>query len=522
MELIYPVQNAFRRTLSLNGQWYIALDHHTSGWEKAIPKDHTVEVPSHVPDNFIDAKWRHIEGSFWMERRFYLPKDWLGEPVWLHIGAMGRRGTVYINGTEVGQCDTPFVPLTADVTRQLHYGEENTIICKLSTVATVYDLLQRETPIGILGPVYLTRVPKNHLVKTDIRIDELTPERAVISYRATIKGNCLVTTLLRDRDGRVVATGVGGHGQFVIDNPHIWSVGEGYLYRVDFDISRLGGQQDHYSIPIGIRRIIDQGGTLCLNGEPLRLQGIRLPAVGVQGTLHDNVYIRRWMERVLSMGGNCVFTGGYPLSEEALSIADQLGLLVIYEMPVSLLEAKRGQMSYYNQGDVKARILPHHVQIIEQLVEQRRHHPCIIGWSLLYQGGEMTKDDGEYMSTIIDVAKRYDGEERPVWMTTQMSADRMDSHIVSLWSGLIIQLQPNVNSSFLREWQRTYPQLSIIVTIPVLTVDHRTSPGEQVEQVDSEIQRYWSYIDSVASVSGELIGFTDTLHAPSLRKRWKQ
>lgn len=522
MELIYAVQNAFRRTLTLNGPWHIALDQNNSGWEKAIPKGHTVEVPSHMPDNFIDAKWRHVDGLFWMERRFYLPKDWLGEPVWLHVGALGRRGTIYVNGTEVGQCETPFVPTTVEVTRQLHYGEENTIICKISSVPTVYDLLQRETPIGILGPVYITQVPRNHLEKAILRVDELSSERAVISYRAIIKGNCMVTALLRDRDGRVVATSVGGHGQFIVENPHIWNIGKGYVYYVDFDVNRIGHQQDQFTLPFGIRRITEEQGQLYLNGNPLRLQGIRLPAVGVQGTLRDHVYIRRWMERVLSMGGNCVFTGGYPLSEEVLSIADQLGLLVIYEMPVSLLETKRGHQSYYSQGDVKARILPYHIRVIEQLVEQRRHHPCIVGWSLLYQGGEMTADDAEYMHAIIDVAKHYDGEERPVWMTTQMSADQIDSSIVSMWSGLIVQLQPNVNSSFLREWQRAYPQLPIIATIPVLTVDHRTSPGEQVEQVDNELQRYWSYIDSVASVSGELISFTDTLHGPSLQKRWKK
>ena len=83
-------------------------------------------------------------------------------------------------------------------------------------------------------------VPTTRLVDVFIQTTELTPERAVIHYVAQVQGNCLVTVTLRDRDGRVVATGVGGNAKLTVENPHVWSISSGYLYTMELERAASG------------------------------------------------------------------------------------------------------------------------------------------------------------------------------------------------------------------------------------------------------------------------------------------
>ena len=147
-----------------------------------------------------------------------------------------------------------------------------------------------------------------------------------------IKGNCLVTAILRDREGRVVATSVGGNGRLLIHTPHLWDIGDGYLYRLDFDVSRLGKHHDTYSLPIGIRTIEIDNQTWCINGKQVILRGVRVDGRHVDAMTASPIMARRELIRLLELGGNCIFSGGYTLPEYIITLADQMGLLVIDEI----------------------------------------------------------------------------------------------------------------------------------------------------------------------------------------------
>ena len=569
MDLIYPLQNAYRHSVSLDGAWHFKFDQDGASWEKSVPKGMQVIVPSNVHDNFIDLHDRNYTGTMWFERHVYIQKEWLGELVYLHFENIGRRAVVYVNGTEVGRHEGAFVPASFEVTRHLHYGEDNTVIVKVNNDIAPYDMLggtlvegvdgqkQRvsavpyRVPSGLCGTVHMTTAPQNRLLDVNFHIEELCADKAVISYVASIKGNCLVTTILRDRDGRVVATGVGGNGQLVLENPHLWSIGDGYMYRVDFDVSRLGKQHDTYSIPIGIRQVGLQDGVWNLNGKSIRLQGGKLDIVNIPGRLSNAVVARREVQRVLSFGGNCIYTGGYVLPELLLTMADEMGLLVLDELPaaglgVTSIGELTNHISFYSRGDIRGRILPQHITMIRTLMQAHKNHPSIIGWSLIHEPGFVMQEDAPYFNEIVTIAGQLDPEHRPLMMTVRQSVHDMSIDVIKLFDVIIVSALSydrdvhGVTNAYVgetrmgsiepvRQWQAAHPSLSIMARISGDMPNAKASRGcqnyldiDNMGDAEYYTMEQLTQLKTIAAVCGEGLDSVSNLHPSVLKQHWSK
>ncbi len=552
MDRIYPVYNAFRHSRLLHGNWHFAFDRHELNWEKQIPKGMMVTVPSDLQDNFIDLGDRQYASSMWFERHEFIPKEWLGEILQLHFDGIGRRAIIYVNGMEVGHHNGVFIPVVFDITRHIRYGEENQIIVKVNNEIRPFELptghvkvtpigdkpnvrhVDYHVPSGLYDSVYITVAPQNRMIDVSFQIEEATPEKAVVSYVATIKGNCLVTAILRDQEGRVVATGVGGNGRLSLDSPHLWTVGDGYLYRVDFDVSRLGKQHDTYSVPLGIRTVQMQKGMYYLNGAPIRLQGIRLQGHHVDSVSKTPMVVRREMSRLLSLGGNCMYSGGYPLPQFVLTMADEMGILIIDEFPAAGLGVKHvgdlenRQKSFYCGTDAKLRILPSHVEMIKSLMESHKNHPSIIGWSLIHEPGLVLEADESYFATIVETAKALDPEHRPLIMTTRQKSDDIHKSVVKLFDCLIISQWSDARhneqdiTEGLRDWQAAYPELPLVVRLA--EVNDNTlymSPAECMAMNEHYMLRQLKALNAIGVVCGEFLESVDFTYGGTIKDCWK-
>ena len=110
--------------------------------------------------------------------------------------------------------------------------------------------------------------------------------------------------------------------------------GDPYLYPLTVTLTDGQGVTDAYTLDIGIRTVEVRGDQLLLNGEPIKLTGFgRHEDFPLSGRgLNLPMWIRDY-ELLKWVGANSYRTSHYPYAEEAMQLADRLGILVINEIP---------------------------------------------------------------------------------------------------------------------------------------------------------------------------------------------
>ncbi len=379
VELLYPIENTFRHHMPLDGMWFFAFSHERlGGSEKGLSNGNTIPVPANFSNVFIGREKRNYIGDVWYEKNVFLPKSWLGQEVFLRLDGVAHRCTVYVNGMEVGRFVQTHVPTVVEVTRHMQYGDTNKITIKVnnlvddSTVSTtkMHPLHDDKSktgkmiPVGgIIKSVHLYAVPATRITDYQVSTLQATPEQATIHYAVQVVGNCLVTATLRNRKGKVVATAVGGNATLTVDMPHLWTIGDGYLYTLDFEISRLGKQSDAYSTSFGIRTFTFTNNKLLLNNNPVYLKGYYYPYRFNSYGVDDNrnlIEARRVFSVMEEMGANCLWVDGGLISEEILAMADAMGVLVMEAVPLAVQTG-----------------------LDRVVMERDKNHTSVIGWALL-------------------------------------------------------------------------------------------------------------------------------------------
>lgn len=561
MELLYPVDNMFRHHIPLQGNWYFALENGQVGsWENGVPRNMTMPVPANVTDVLISREDRTYCGNLWYERSVFIPKEWLGEDVFLRFDGMAQRGTVFVNGTEVGRHEGGYTPAVMDVTRHVHYGEKNTIIVRVNNELSPYTLpagrvrtlpkgrkvnvpaFDFRMPSGLYGNVHLYAVPQTRILDVSVVTVEASPKAATIQYMAHVQGNCLVTATLRDREGRVVATGVGGNSQLQITLPNLWEIGSGYLYHIDFEVSRLGKQCDSYSLPFGIRTLEVKDGEIHLNGRPLAIKGARYGAEEQSGSIYfDQVQAKRELLQLKWLGGNCLFSGGYTLPEEILALADAEGVLIVDELPAAglgrdLTGSTAGKDSaYFAQPDVMSRMLDNHLNTLKELILRDKNHASVWCWNIMYEPGSVKKDDEPYYSALYEHARSFDRQNRPLAVTldqtpsitSDVCLQQADLILISTRQeeGLIdgSDAEEYVDALYrqLVDWHAKYPGKVLIVMLDEIKRSGADPLLLSLTENQAMLAGAYETLDNMPAVKGELLYNSKNISPDFIKKRWQ-
>jgi hypothetical protein len=107
-----------------------------------------------------------------------------------------------------------------------------------------------------------------------------------------------------------------------------------HLYTLSVTLEDGRRTLDSYTLEVGIRTIEVRGDRLLLNGQPLLLKGFgRHEDFPINGRGLNVPLLVRDHELLRWVGANSYRTSHYPYSEEAMMLADRLGILVIDETP---------------------------------------------------------------------------------------------------------------------------------------------------------------------------------------------
>ncbi len=421
--------------------WRPDLD--VSGWQDVVvPHDWAIYGPFSIDNDkqemaiVQDGQQEALEhagrtgglpfvGVGWYRLTFDAPGFEEGKTATLVFDGAMSHARVYVNGQEAGYWPYGYNSFYFDVTSFLKPGQKNELAVRLENdressrwypgaglYRNVHLIIQEDAYVPVWGTYVTTPVVTDKYAKVSLKTSWISPEGAD-------KDNYRIVTEIKDRNGKVVATGESGlslfddslfEQEFAVADPELWSPESPVLYTAESKIFDGNVQKDTYTTRFGIRTleiIPDKG--FFLNGEMVKFRGVcNHHDLGPLGGAVNSAAIRRQIRILKDMGCNAIRTSHNMPAPELVEACDEMGMMLMLE---SFDEWKAAKMAngYHKVFDEWAE------RDLTNLVRHYRNNPSVVMWCI---GNEVPDQwnggDGPKLSRMLqDICHRED-PTRPV------------------------------------------------------------------------------------------------------------
>lgn len=370
-----------REVLNFNTGWLYSPTDYTnaflqnfddSGFENVcIPHANTV-LTKHKggEESFLKqiASYRFVS---WYRRHFTLGEEYKGKVVRVEFEGVANVCDVYVNGEKVKEHKGAYTSFSCDVTDYIKLGEDNVIAVRCDSTKRsdvppeggnvdycLFGGIVRNVNMIVTDEVY---------VKDVFVTSEVSKERAVVKAEVTLSQDAEFRLTLTDADGKDVAHGTD---EVTIENPHLWSIDDPYLYTARVEAIKDGEVRDTYLVKIGLRWFEFVNDGLKLNGEVVKIMGInRHEQWPWQGRAVPDKLQKRDADMIKETGFNAVRCSHYPQSPAFLDRCDEIGLIVFEEAPGWQHIGNEQWQELYKEN-------------IREMIVRDRNHPSIFSWGV--------------------------------------------------------------------------------------------------------------------------------------------
>ena len=340
----------------------------------------------------------------WYRKTINIPSEDLGKHISLQFDGIFRNAQVWFNGFWMGVEPSGYATQVYDVTEYVNYGGDN-LICVRADATFEEGWFYEGT--GIYRDAWLVKTAAVSVAPfgTFVYADLKEPYVSVVVHVETEVNNqslesqtCEVSQRLLDANGNEVAKcsgasvslqpkeTLGCKQQMTLENPHLWSTADPYLYKVETTVKVDGKVTDVYETTTGIRDIaFDADKGFLLNGKQLKLRGVNLHQdhAGVGAAIPEALMEWR-IKQLKKIGCNAYRSSHNPMTPALLDICDREGILVIDENRLAGINTE-------------------HQRLLEKMIKRDRNHPSIILWS---DGNEEWGMENTIQGTRIAAAMR--------------------------------------------------------------------------------------------------------------------
>ena len=351
-----------------------ALDFDDSSFERIVVPHTNIRLPWH---NFDDKDYEFISTY---RRRFKYPQEAQGKRVFIDFEGVMTASTVWINGVSLGEYKGGYTPFSFELTPHLRPNADNVLVVQVDSTERAdippfgYEIdymtfggIYREVSLRIVSAAYIDNIfahPQNVL--------DSSPSLGVDCFLAGASAESGLALEVELRDGdRVVAKGsqlvkkqgdssdtaspldpetsapvyasseiASDPARHTISLSHLgkvqlWDLDHPHLYNVHVKLLRAGKVIDEDTRRIGFREAAFTDHGFSLNGKIIKLRGLDrhqiFPFVGQAMPAR----VQRKDAEILREGMHCniVRTSHYPQSRHFLDRCDEIGLLVLEEIP---------------------------------------------------------------------------------------------------------------------------------------------------------------------------------------------
>lgn len=360
-----------------------------------------------VAYNYFDEKDYQIISCY--KKKFTIDNRFKDKIILIEFEGVMTACEVYIDGKFVGEHRGGYVPCTFDITPFIDFGEESILTVKVDSTeredippfGNVIDYLTfggiyRDVFIYILEPTYIDNVFYRYEIEDDIV--KMTP---IVYITSDEEKNLNISLDLDDKSFEWNIDIEPGEKQKLelspieIEGLKLWDIDNPMLYDVVMTISCEDSVLDNYESKIGFREIRAEVDGFYLNGRKVFLRGLNrhqsYPYVGY--AMPKRVQEKDADILKYELGLNLVRTSHYPQSPYFLDRCDEIGLLVLEEIP--------GWQHVSDREDWRNCVLSD----VEKMIKRDWNHPSIIMWGVrINESG----DDHELYTKTNELARSLD------------------------------------------------------------------------------------------------------------------
>ena len=363
-------------------------------------------------------------GTGWYRLNFDAPGFEKGKKATLIFDGAMSHARVYVNGQEAGYWPYGYNSFYVDATPYLKPGEKNELAVRLENepessrwypgaglYRNVHLVINEDAHIPTWGTYATTPVVTDKYAKVSLKTSLVSPEGAN-------KDNYRIVTQIKDKNGKVVATGENKlsvfdntlfEQEFAVANPELWSPETPVLYTAESKVYEGNTLKDEYTTRFGIRTleiIPDKG--FFLNGKLTKFKGVcNHHDLGPLGGAVNDAAIRRQIRILKDMGCNAIRTSHNMPAPELVEACDEMGMMVMAESFDMWIypKCKNGYALNFKEWADRD---------IENLVRNHRNHPSIVMWSIGNEIPEQWSEEGRQISEHLQALSHKYDPTRPV------------------------------------------------------------------------------------------------------------
>jgi beta-glucuronidase len=483
--MLYPRSSESREVTSLDGVWMFKADPEDVGLKSRWPcAPLSGAAPMAVPASYneIDSALRDHTGPVWYEREVAVPAGWAGRSVILRFGAVAHMAKVFWDGRLVAEHKGGFLPFEADVTGMARPGNRHHLSVWCDSRLRWDTLPMGETRkwgppphpqgtrkfnawgdffnyCGIHRSVFLCGVPRNRILDIVVRPGK-SGSTGLLDWKVEAAGaECAQVTVSLLDGGKEVARGAGKSGRLSVPDCRFWRVGHPYLYTLRADVSDASGALiDRYNLPVGIRTVRVGSDGFLVNDEPVFLRGFgRHEDWPLHGRGFDLAGQIRDLRLMQWIGANSYRTAHYPHAEEAIHLADQLGIALVDEVAAVGVRWPKNQEDTEGWANLCAYQMSH-VADMRALIERDVNSPSVLVWNMASELDSSNDLLYDYIKPVADVCRELD-PGRPVTVAWSghfnRAAGLLDLVVLPMDCG-------SQAGKTMREWHEKYGKLILL------------------------------------------------------------
>jgi beta-galactosidase len=379
-----------RRIVPINAEWkyrpefsedWTGTEFDDSSWESAVLPHANAELPY---NGFDESDYQFVSCY---RRSLEVPADAKGMRIALRFEGVMLSCRIWLNGVDVGEHRGGYTPFEIDVSHVARAGERNQICVMVDSreqddippFGNVVDFLTyggmyREAQLIISDRQWISSAV---LIEWDAKGDAAYRVR-LGGVRSPLENGSATRVRIRVLDhGAPLAEGDAGAGDGDIKvslnlaGVIPWDIDDPRLYEIEVDLLRDGEAVDRLAFRSGFRRAEFRNRGFFLNGRKITLRGLNrhqsFPYAGyampARAQRRDADILKYELEV------NIVRTSHYPQSRHFLDRCDEIGLLVMEEIP---------GWQHIGSGEW----LERSVEDTRDMVLSDAHRPSIVLWGV--------------------------------------------------------------------------------------------------------------------------------------------
>src|SRR5581483_2160769 len=409
-----------RRMFPMNRKWLYspkfidaatAKDFDDSGFEHVVIPHTNARLPWH---GFDEKRYEFV--SIY-RRHFNVPPEAKGKRVFVDFEGAMTASTVWINGERLGEYKGGYTPFSFEITPHLNFDGENVLAVAVDSTERPdippfgYEI-DYLTFGGIYREVWLRIVPGTFVEDIFVRPKDVLTSKPSLDVDCFLQhteasGRLTLEAELLDGDQSIVKASQGvpkaspsvdpvAHTIHfpVLGGIKLWDLEHRNLYHVRVRLLRGSQVIDEDSRRFGFReaQFTDHG--FELNGKIIKLRGLdrhqTFPYVGQ--AMPSRVQRRDAQILRKNLKCNIVRTSHYPQSRHFLDACDELGLLVLEEIP-----------GWQHIGDQAWQDIS--VDNVRRMIRRDWNHPSIILWGVRINE---SRDNHDFYTRTNAMAHRLD------------------------------------------------------------------------------------------------------------------